>query len=97
MTYYNTTLKKGVDLKQAWFKTATQDELVLAVFVTNKTVVFTPHEIQSILRDDYDKPFPITSIRRSMSTLTEREALEKTPVRKKGPFGATNYCWKYAV
>ena len=95
MTYYNTTFKKDVDLKQAWFKTATQDELVLAVFVTNKTVVFTPHEIQSILRDDYDKLYPITSVRRSINTLTERDALQKTSIKRKGPWGASNYCWKY--
>ena len=95
MTYYNTTLKKGVDLKQAWFKTATQDELVLSIFVTNKTVVFTPHEIQRIVNDDYEKLYPITSVRRSINTLTEREALIKTTTKRKGPWGASNYCWKY--
>ena len=95
MSYYNTTSLEGNDLKHTWAKTATQDEVVLAVFVTNKTVVFTPHEIQSILRDDYEKLYPITSVRRSINTLTEREALIKTTTKRKGPWGASNYCWKY--
>ena len=95
MSYYNTTSLEGSDLKHTWAKTATQDEVVLAVFVTNKTVVFTPHEIQSILRDDYERLYPITSVRRSINTLTEREALIKTTTKRKGPWGASNYCWKY--
>jgi len=95
MSYYNTTSLEGSELKHAWSKNATQDEVVLAVFLTNKTVVFTPHEIQSILRDDYEKLYPITSVRRSINTLTEREALIKTTTKRKGPWGASNYCWKY--
>jgi len=95
MSYYNTTVLKNEELRHAWTKTAKQDELVLAIFVLNKGALFTPYEIQNILRDDYDKLYPITSIRRAINTLTEREALEKTTIRKKGPFGATNYCWKY--
>lgn len=95
MSYYNTTNIKERKLKYAWAKNATQDEVVLAVFVTNKTVVFTPHEIQSILREDYEKLYPITSVRRSINTLTERDALIKTTTKRKGPWGASNYCWKY--
>ena len=95
MNYYNTTNLKGAELRHNWAKTAKQDELVLAVFLTNRQSVFTPHEIQSIIKDDYDKPYPITSIRRSMNTLTAREALEKTKIKRKGPWGASNYCWKY--
>jgi Fe2+ or Zn2+ uptake regulation protein len=95
MSYYNTTALKGDDLSEAWTKSANQDELVLSIFVTNKEALFTPHEIQSILRDDYEKLYPITSVRRAINTLTEREALEKTSIRRKGPYGASNYCWKY--
>ena len=95
MSYYNTTGLKDRDLSEAWTKTANQDELVLSVFLLNKKALFTPFEIQNILKDDYDILFPITSVRRAINTLTEREALEKTATRRKGPFGATNYCWKY--
>ena len=34
MSYYNTTNLEGSELKHAWSKNATQDELVLAVFLT---------------------------------------------------------------
>ena len=95
MSYYNTTAMAGEALADAWTKSANQDELVLSIFVKNKEALFTPHEIQNILRDDYEKLFPITSIRRAINTLTKREALEKTNIRRKGGWGATNYCWKY--
>ena len=97
MTYYNTTHEKGKVLICNWAKTAKQDELVLLIFAKNKEALFTPFEVQTILQDDYDKPFPITSIRRSISNLTEREALEKTSIKRKGLYGVSNYCWKYAV
>ena len=97
MTFYNTTHEVGQALNSKWIRTAKQDELVLLVFATNKEAIFTPFEIQNILRDDYEKPYPITSVRRSISNLTEREALKKTSIRRQGPFGATNYCWKYAI
>ena len=97
MTYYNTTHEQSKPLEVSWAKAAKQDVLILLVFARNKKSIFTPFEIQNILRDDYEKPYPITSVRRSISNLTEREALEKTSIRRQGPFGATNYCWKYAI
>ena len=97
MSYYNTTGLKDRDLSEAWTKTANQDELVLSVFLLNKKALFTPFEIQNILKDDYDKLFPITSVRRAINTLTEIEALEKTSIKRKGIYGKSNYCWKYAI
>ena len=97
MTYYNTTQERGQSLACNWAKTAKQDDLVLLIFATNKEALFTPFEVQTILRDDYEKLFPITSIRRSINTLTEREALEKTTLKRKGRYGKSNYCWKYVV
>ena len=69
MTYYNTTQERGQTLTCNWVKTAKQDELVLLIFATNKEALFTPFEVQTILRDDYEKSFPITSIRFSESSL----------------------------
>jgi len=97
MTYYNTTSEIGTNLTKSWAKSIKQDDLVLLIFARNKEVVFTPFEIQDILNKEYDKTYPITSIRRAINTLTEREALEKTSVKRKGNYGKTNYCWKYAI
>ena len=95
MSYYNTTAETGKILDNAWIKSASQDELVLTIFIKNKEAIFTPHEIQSILRDNYEMLYPITSVRRSINTLTNIEALEKTSTKRKGPYCASNYCWKY--
>lgn len=95
MRFYNTTNLKGEELKNAWSKTAKQEDVILAVFLTHADIPFTPFEVQDILQRDYEKIYPITSIRRAINTLTEREAIEKTLIRRKGPFGVTNYCWIY--
>ena len=95
MSYYNTTELNNEELKNNWIKTAKQDELILLIFLKNRKVIFTPHEIQKMLRDDYEKLYPITSVRRAINTLTKIEALEKTKYKRKGPYGASNYCWQY--
>ena len=97
MTYYNTTFEKDKNLKQSWIKTAKQDELILMLFARHKKSVFTPFEIQDMLSSDFEINYPITSIRRSINTLTEIEALEKTSIKRKGIYGKSNYCWKYAI
>ena len=97
MTFYNTTNQSGEELKSSWVETAKQDEIVLLLFARNKDMTFTPFDIQNILKNDYDKDYPITSVRRSISNLTEIEALEKTSTKRKGKYGKSNYCWKYAL
>jgi len=97
MTFYNTTNQSGEELKSSWIETAKQDEIVLLLFARNQDMTFTPFDIQNILKNDYDKDYPITSVRRSISNLTEIEALEKTSTKRKGKYGKANYCWKYAL
>ena len=95
MTYYNTTQEQGSNLYRSWTKTVKQDELILLVFARNKKLIFTPFQIQDILNEDFDRIFPITSVRRSINTLTNIDALEKTLIKRKGDYGRANYCWKY--
>tara|TARA_R100000458_G_C8272095_1_gene246911 strand:+ start:2219 stop:2512 length:294 start_codon:yes stop_codon:yes gene_type:complete len=97
MTFYNTTHQEGEELKNSWIETANQDEMILLLFARNQDMTFTPFDIQNILKHDYDKDYPITSIRRSISNLTEIEALKKTSTKRKGKYGKVNYCWKYAL
>ena len=97
MTYYNTTHEQSKPLEVSWAKAAKQDVLILLVFARNKKSIFTPFEILKILFSEFDRNLPITSIRRSINTLTNIGALEKTNIRRKGAYGKSNYCWKYAV
>jgi len=96
MKYYNTTSQTGEELKDSWTKAIKQDDIILLLFARNKNMTFTPFDVQNILKHDYSKDYPITSIRRSMNTLTEIEALEKTSIKRKGKYGKSNYCWKYS-
>jgi len=97
MTFYNTTNEVGEKLEKSYLKTMKQDDIILLIFARNSHSIFTPFEIQDILNTSYDKKYPITSIRRSINTLTEREALKKTSIKRKGNYGKANYCWKYAL
>ena len=97
MRFYNTTNEVGEKLEKSYLKTMKQDDIILLIFARNSNAIFTPFEIQDILNTSYDKKYPITSVRRSMNTLTEREALRKTSIKRKGNYGKANYCWKYAL
>ena len=78
--YYNTTNEEGEDLRESWTKTATQDELILALFKENPNQSFTPNEIQHLC-DTCDRNWPITSIRRTINTLTKSGNLTKTDTK----------------
>lgn len=93
--YYNTTKLKGEELKAKREKVSKQDLEVLAVFraverdFTGRTSL-TPWAVQNALPH-----MMITSVRRSINTLTRLGYLEKTKERRRsGPAQEWNYCWK---
>ncbi len=88
--YYNTTRVKGKQLAEYEGKAATQDDRILSYFRRHKDKQFTPSQVQSALVMNC----PLTSVRRSMSTLTERGLLEKTDTQRQGPYGRPEYCWR---
>jgi len=94
--YYNTNNETGNKLKQSKKKTITQDEFILGIFNTWRTNEgLTPSEIEGILVDDYDTNWPLTSIRRSISTLTDTGKLTKTDKLRKGKYGKNEHVWKF--
>ena len=95
MTYYNTIHEQSKLLEVSWAKAAKQDVLILLVFARYKKSIFTPFDILKLLSSEFDRTFPITSVRRSINTLTNIGALDKTNIKRKGVYGKANYCWKY--
>ena len=94
--YYNTTGLKGIELNETLVKTGKQDDIIREVFDRYPVIELTPFDVESILEDNGVK-YPITSIRRSINTLTGKGMLKKTDNRKKGLYGRDNYLWKSAI
>lgn len=92
MSYFNTTNLSGPTLFDSLEKTAGQDEVILNYFRRHHVLMFTPCDIWKIL---FTADTPITSIRRSISSLTASGHLIKTDQFKKGIFGKKVFFWKY--
>ena len=84
MIYYNTIYETCKELKDSHTKTLKQDDIILKIFFLYPDQFYTPFDVQSILMDTYSKDYPITSIRRSINTLTNKEHLIKTSAKKQG-------------
>ena len=96
MSYYNTTNLAGTKLKKEELKTLTQNTQILHVFRADDTLARTPFDVQKILKDNYDLDYPITSVRRSITNLTNDRYLVKTRAKSRGKYGKFNYTWMTA-
>ena len=94
MNYYNTTHLSDEDLLKEIANAKGQDEKILIYFKNHQANYFTPSEI---LEKVFENSVPITSVRRSITNLTDGKRLVKTFKQKKGLYGKLNYCWKYNV
>jgi len=87
--FYNTTNETNPDLSEYRNKALNQDERVLGCFKRGNKTSWTPSEI---LFAAFDKA-PITSVRRSMTNLTDKGKLEKTTHQRMGSYGRPEYVW----
>lgn len=89
--YFNTTELSGEELKEKKIKAGTQSDKILKYFRKIK-LPMTPSDVHMNL---FDESTPITSIRRSISTLTNKHGLlSKTNDQKIGPYGSNEYFWE---
>ena len=92
--YYNTNEEDGEGLRESWAQTANQNDLILMIFHDNPNETFTPDQIQHLC-EVCERDWPITSIRRAISTLTKQGNLTKTSELRKGKYGKKTHTWKY--
>ena len=92
--YYNTNNENGEDLRESWTQTANQDELILQFFIDNPNQLFTPDDIHHMC-EVCGRHWPITSIRRAMSTLTKNGNLTKTSELREGKYGKKTHTWRF--
>jgi len=93
--FYNTARLVGHELTHAIAHAKSQEATILLMF-NNSFRTATPSQIQSELAA-YGKRWPITSVRRAMSNLTEDGALEKTDHQRPGPYGMPEHIWQLAT
>jgi len=71
-------------------KAINQSEKILALFKENPHCDFTPSEVYL----KFGQQYPLTSIRRAISTLCKAGDLVKTDRKRIGIYGEDNYTWK---
>jgi Fe2+ or Zn2+ uptake regulation protein len=94
MSYFNTTNLFSEELKNVTFKALKQDEAVLCILREVKTHL-EASEIHARYEKYYLKTVPLTSIRRSCSTLKKAGLLKMVKIKKMGSFGVP--CNQYQI
>ena len=94
--YYNTNNESGLDLRESWTSNAKQDELILRIFMIAPNDSFTPDEIEEACQR-CNRDWPITSIRRAISTLTKHGNLTKTSELREGKYGKKTHAWRFVT
>lgn len=96
--YYQTTPLTTDELTQAFRVAGAQDQLVLAIYRTGLTTgrnMLSPSQVHAIGRKR-GHTWLLTSVRRSIATLTRDGVLAKTDVHRDGPHGRPECCWRIA-
>lgn len=96
--YYQTTPLTKDQLTEAFHRAGAQDDLVLACYRTGVSIgkpLLTPSQVHTAGVKCGSK-WLLTSVRRSIATLTLAEVLVKTDVHRMGPHGRPEYCWRLA-
>ena len=94
--YYNTTNEKGSLLQTNMKQANNQEQLTLAVFQTYPNDNLSAYDVWQFLIDNesINEQTPLTSIRRSITDLTNRNRLVKTDKRVLGNAGRKTYTWR---
>ena len=90
--FYNTTGLRSTDLFRAKASATSQDAIILAHFNAHPDTPYSPSDIHTLL---FTSATPITSIRRSMSSLTRAGHLIKLTGLVDGIYGRHEHVWRY--
>ena len=92
MTFYNTISLTGTPLTTAKGQAKAQQVKILEFFISNPKGKFSPFDILELVFNDTHTP--ITSVRRSMTNLTDAGFLTKLNEKKVGLYGQVNHLWE---
>lgn len=90
LSFFNTVPVIGNELRESLIRADKQDQNILEWFRYYHALEFTPCEVWNVFKDT----MLLTSVRRSITTLTNNGLLIKTGNKKKGIYGKTTNTWK---
>ncbi len=93
-SYHNTNSESGETLKSSEHKAIKQEDAVLAYFKRFKDHSCTPDAVY-IYMVKKGHNWPITSIRRAITNLTDKGMLIKTRIQQLGSYGKKCFTWRY--
>ncbi|HEY5392100.1 MAG TPA: hypothetical protein VIJ57_08290 [Hanamia sp.] len=93
--FYNTIDLTGHDLEKAKAYILKQEELISAIYKRNAGKAISPSQILDIIRLHYGFNWPLTSVRRSITNLTDKAALIKLEKMTEGIYGKPEHLWKF--
>jgi len=94
-SYYNTTKETGEELAVSKAKAYTQEESIMDIFSDRQLMNMTPSDVWHIYCQEF-KSVPLTSIRRALTSLTNRQQLVKSDLTRMGLYGKKEHCWRLA-
>ena len=91
-TFFNTTGATNPELSEYRKAAESQDEIIMDFFIGGVLTGYTPSEVWvQALRD-----CPLTSVRRSITNLTDAGKLVKTGIKTNGYYGRPEHIWVLA-
>ena len=91
--YYNTNEEEGTILNSSRKNAVKQEDLVLGIFKKYRAQNLTPEEVSDALEHD-GHVYPITSIRRAITDLTNKDVLSKTDHMRMGSWNKMTHAWR---
>ena len=93
LEFYNTIHQKGTELEKCIHTAQKQGEAILKIMkIINRPL--TPYQVKHVYERYRKHSILITSVRRSLTNLTNTGHLEKTDKRVLGEYGSPNHLWK---
>lgn len=92
--FHNTTRLSGAELREAVLAAEKQDDAVLAIF-RNARGPLSPSDVWGQVQQA-GKAWPLTSIRRAITNLTDDGALARLDLQKPGIYGKPEHLWSVA-
>ena len=86
---------KAVKKELSKTKAFNQEEAIMDIFVDRGLMNMTPSDVWHIYCEEI-KNIPLTSIRRAITSLTDRKYLIKTDIMRQGIYGKPEHCWRLA-
>lgn len=98
--FYNTINLNHPQLLHVEFEAQVLEELIKKIFQANPRVAMSPSQVFKVVQEDFKKKYPLTSIRRAMTNLSDPgygRVLEKTDAFVMGLYGKPEHLWKLRI